>query len=161
MLNSNTVSLVLSTFTSVVINKWTVISANPLLWSTSFCTKWTVLMADGHLVLIKITSENFRRILPLLSIHSEKHQFNSNQLSKKEKLKCWKILAKEKDKPENIIMQCIKSYGLLTHTWNTACNPGTLLFKIGCGKMERGSEKGDKDDHRKTMAPEKKNYCKK
>lgn len=41
------------------------------------------------------------------------------------------------------------------------CMQSCHLFKIGCGNMERGSEKGDKDDHKKTMAPEKKNHCKK
>lgn len=50
-------------------------------------------------------------------------------------------------------MQCIRSYGHLTHTWNTACNAGTLPFEIGCSSMEKGSEKGDKDDHRQRMAP--------
>lgn len=75
--------------------------------------------------LIKIISENFQRVLSL-GIHSGKHEFNSNQQSKKEKLKSYKVSANEKNKREDIIMQSINSRGLLTHTWNIERNPGTL-----------------------------------
>lgn len=46
-------------------------------------------------------------------------------------------------------MQCIKPYGHLT--WNTTCNPGSLPFETGSSSTEKGSEKGDKDDHRYRM----------
>lgn len=79
-INTNEVSLVLSTFTSVVINEQIAMSTNTLLWSISFYTKWTVLIVQmAALVFIKIISENFQRILKLLNIQSEKHQLNSNQ----------------------------------------------------------------------------------
>lgn len=57
-------------------------------------------------------------------------------------------ISKQKNKIEDIFRQCIKSYDLLIHTGNTKCNTGTLLFKIGCGNMEKGSGKGNKDNQR-------------